>query len=176
MDFMEQRKNRGGEELLALLKRLNIRYELYEHEAFFTVEEAEQLGLVMPGLNLKCLLIKDKKTLRFYLVVLEDHRQLDSRHFAKSTGWRRPTFAGADELYEKLGLTPGSVSPLGLVNNREHDVVLVLERAVLDADGQELLNFHPCRNTATMGIRKCDFLRLVEELGNPVVWEQEETQ
>lgn len=176
MDLVEQRQNRGGEELLALLKRLDIRYELYEHEAFFTVEEAESRGLVMPGLNLKCLFLKDKKTLRFYLVILEDHRQLDSKHFAKSTGWRRPAFAGEEELYEKLGLTPGSVSPLGLVNNQEHDVVLVLERAVLNAGDQELLNFHPCRNTATMGIRKCDFLRLVEELGNPVVWEREEAR
>ena len=168
----QDRSNRGEAELLALLRRLDIPYRLYEHEAFSTVEEADERGLVMPGLNLKCLLNKDKKTGIFYLVILEDHRKLDVKLFGALTGWKKTTFASADELYDKLGLTPGSVSPLGLVNNDGHDVVLVLEKAVTDAADDTLLNFHPCRNTATMGIAKADFVRLAEELGNPIVWER----
>lgn len=146
-------------------------YHVYEHEAVFTSKEAEDAGLTMPGLNLKNLLVKDKKTGRFYLIILEEHRHMDSKHFKAVTGWRQIRFAHDDELYAVLGLTPGSVSPFGLIQDRENAVTVVLDRVISQAEDTELVNFHPNRNTATLALSKADFYRFLAYTGHPVIYE-----
>lgn len=168
---MTQQENQGEEKLMALLAELGAAYELYEHEACYTVQEADEQQLRLPGLNLKCLLNKDKKTGVFYLLILEGHRKMEARHFKRITGWKETSFAAPDELYEKMKLTAGSVTPFGLINDEKHEIILVLEKSISEAADDELLNFHPCRNTATIGIKKADFIQLIERLGNEIIWE-----
>ncbi len=148
-------------------------YTVNEHEAIYTSQEAEDAGLIFPGLNLKNLLLKDKKDNRFYLVILDDRRKMDRRHFKDLTGWSsKVTFADAEELMELLGLTPGSVSPFGLIFDEEKKVTVVLEKAITYAPETEPVNFHPNRNTATLSLSKRDFLRFLDFAGNPVIFEK----
>lgn len=159
-------------ELYEVFRKIGITdYEIHEHKAIFSTKEAEEEGLTLPGLNLKNLLIKDKKTEHYYLVVLEDNRHMDTRHFKELTGWGKIRFAKAEEMWELLRLTPGSVSPFGLISDTEHRITVVLEKLITDASGEELVNFHPNRNTATLSMKKRDFLKFLGFVGNEVIFE-----
>lgn len=160
--------------LYQILEEIGItEYTVHEHEAIYTSQEAEDAGLIFPGLNLKNLLLKDKKDNKFYLVILDDRRKMDRRHFKALTGWSsKVTFADAEELMELLGLTPGSVSPFGLIFDEEKKVTVVLEKAITYAPETELVNFHPNRNTATLSLSKRDFLRFLDFAGNLVIFEK----
>ncbi|MCQ4635352.1 prolyl-tRNA synthetase associated domain-containing protein [Anaerovorax odorimutans] len=164
-------KNARGQVYQAL-DELKISYQVHEHEAFFTVAEADEKGYALPGLNLKNLFIKHKKGPERWLVILEDHCRLDFKALGKLTGWgNKAAFAGDEELMRCLGLTPGSVGPFGLLNDREHQVIVVLGKAVCDAEEGTLVNFHPNDNTATLSLTKKDFLKFLRHMGNPVIFE-----
>lgn len=159
--------------LYEILEKLEIQdYTVHEHVAIFTTQEAEENGLVMPGLNMKNLLIKDKKTGKFFLVILEDHRHMDQKVFKALTGWGKIRFAHEEEMWELLKLKPGSVSPFGLANDTEKKISVVLEKMIVDAAEEELMNFHPNRNTATLSLKKCDFIRFLQYLGNEIILEK----
>jgi len=148
-------------------------YTVHDHEAIYTSQEAEEAGLIFPGLNLKNLLLRDKKDNRFYLVILDDRRKMDRRHFKELTGWSsKVAFASPEQMMELLGLTPGSVSPFGLIFDREKRVTVVLEKSITYAPETEPVNFHPNRNTATLSLSKRDFLRFLDFAGNPVIFEK----
>lgn len=98
---------------------------------------------------------------------------MDERHFRELTGWGKMRFARAEELMELLGLTPGSVSPFGLINDQEHRVTVVLEKKITDAADEETVNFHPNRNTATLSLMKRDFIRFLNYIGCRVIFEKE---
>lgn len=159
--------------LYAILEELNIKdYKVHEHEAIFTSQEAEDAGLTMPGLNLKNLLVKDRKNEEFYLIILSDQRHMEEKHFRKLTGWGKIRFARAEELMELLNLTPGSVTPFGLIFDTEKRVSVVLGKEITDAPDEEMVNFHPNRNTATMTLAKKDFVKFLDYIGCRVIWEQ----
>ena len=160
-------------ELYDVFQRIGITdYDIHEHKAIFSTKEAEDEGLILPGLNLKNLLIKDKKTEHFFMVILEDHRHMDEKHFKDLTGWGKIRFAQEKEMWELLRLTPGSVSPFGLLSDKNHRVTVVLEKLITDAAEDELVNFHPNRNTATLSLKKRDFLKFLESIGADVIFER----
>ena len=146
-------------------------YTVKEHPPLFSVEDVVANDCMMPGLNFKNLLIKDKKAETYYLVILEDSRKMDNKYFKTFTGWGKIRFAHPEELYEKMGLKPGSVSPYGLLNNEEHDIIIVVDHSIAEANHDELINFHPNRNTATLTVKKHQFVKYLESLGNKIIWE-----
>lgn len=159
-------------ELYEKLKEIGIYdYTVKEHPPLFSVEDVIANDCMMPGLNFKNLLIKDKKAETYYLVILEDSRKMENKYFKEFTGWGKIRFAHPEELYEKMGLKPGSVSPYGLLNNSEHDIIIVVDHAIASADEDELINFHPNRNTATLTVKKHQFVKYLESLGNKIIWE-----
>lgn len=159
-------------ELYEKLEELGITdYTVKEHPPLFSVEDVIANDCMMPGLNFKNLLIKDKKADMYYLVILEDSRKMDNKYFKTFTGWGKIRFAHPEELYEKMGLKPGSVSPYGLLNNVEHDIIIVVDHAIAAAEEDELINFHPNRNTATLTVKKHQFVKYLESLGNKIIWE-----
>lgn len=159
-------------ELYEKLKELGITdYTVKEHPPLFSVEDVIANDCMMPGLNFKNLLIKDKKAETYYLVILEDSRKMENKYFKEFTGWGKIRFAHPEELYEKMGLKPGSVSPYGLLNNEDHDIIIVVDHAIAAADEDELINFHPNRNTATLTVKKHQFVKYLESLGNKIIWE-----
>ena len=158
---------------LGILKELeSTDYNWHEHEALFSADQEGAEELMFPGLNLKNLLIKDKKTEEFFMVVLEDHRRMDQKHFKQVAGWHKNRFATPEEMWELLRLKPGSVTPYALFNDTEKKVTVVLGNEIVTADDAEWINLHPCRNTATVSVHKSDFYRILEKLGNPVIEEK----
>lgn len=162
------------EKLYEILKELGItEYKVYEHEEIFTSREAEDAGLIMPGLNLKNLLVKDKKAEDFYLIILDYRRHMDEKHFKQVAGWEKIRFAKPEELMELMGLTPGSVSPFGLICDTERRITVVLGKEITNAPLDEPVNFHPNRNTATLALSKGDFLKFLDYLNCRVIFEKE---
>jgi Ala-tRNA(Pro) deacylase len=153
------------EPLYRLLDELGLRYTVTEHEAAFTVEQADHLYGHLPGAHSKNLFLRNKRGNQHYLVVAESHRQVDIRRLKAELGESTLSFASAERLQRYLGLTPGSVSPFGLINDAERAVRVILDRGLL---GYELLNFHPNRNTATLTIPRADFQRFLAHLGHDV--------
>jgi len=136
-----------------------------EHDPVFTVEEARALRGTIPGLHTKNLFLKDKKGALFLVTVPED-AAVDLKRLHTALGAKgRLSFAAGDRLVEVLGVQPGSVTPLALINDREQRVALVLHQAFSEA---ELVNVHPLRNTATMTLRVVDFFRFLRHLGREV--------
>jgi Ala-tRNA(Pro) deacylase len=149
----------------AALDALGIRYVRHEHPAVFTVEEARAHWAGLAGTHCKNLFVRNKKGNRHYLVVVESARRVDLKALARALGEETLSFASPERLAAHLGLTPGSVSPYGLVNDAERKVEVVLDA---DLGGEGDVWFHPNVNTASIGVRFPDFLRFLESRGNPV--------
>jgi Ala-tRNA(Pro) deacylase len=137
------------DELFALLDRLGIEYSTVEHPPFFTVEEGRPWHHKIPGLHCKNLFIKDRKG-GIWLVVMPGEKRADIGRLEKLLGAPRFSFARAELLQEVLELTPGSVTPFGLINDRARRVTVVLDQDMLDA---EWVNYHPLSNTASTTLR-----------------------
>jgi Ala-tRNA(Pro) deacylase len=145
------------EELFGRLDALGIAHRTYWHPRVFTVAEATASRGSLPGGHCKSLFLKDKKG-RFWLAVLLEERRIDLKKLASRLGAPRFSFGGATDLYEALGVRPGSVTPFALVNDVEHLVTPVLDAAMLDHDP---LNYHPLANDRTTAIASADLLRFI---------------
>jgi Ala-tRNA(Pro) deacylase len=153
--------------IYAALSALGIQYELFEHPPVFTAEEAALHWAAIPGAPAKNLFLRNKKGDRHYLVILGIEKQADLRQLVKVIGDDRLSFGSPERLQRYLGVTPGSVSPFGLIHDATHSV-----RVIVDSDlkNAERLIFHPNDNTASLTISGADFARFLERQGNPVRW------
>ncbi|MBV8458275.1 MAG: prolyl-tRNA synthetase associated domain-containing protein, partial [Acetobacteraceae bacterium] len=141
--------------------RLAIVHSTIEHPPFSTVEEGRPWHHKIPGLHCKNLFIKDRKG-GIWLVVMPADKRADLGRLEKILGAPRFSFARPDVLQELLALTPGSVTPFGLINDTERRVTVVLDEDMLDS---EWVNFHPLHNAASTTLRSADLLRFVRALG-----------
>ena len=153
------------EELYSLLDQRGIAYEVAHHPAVMTMAEA---AVVVPdhGMACKNLFLRDDKKRQFFLVCVPAETKVDLRHLHERLGSRRLSFASAELLREKLGLEPGSVTPLGVLNDAAHEVTLVFDEALRHAR----FDAHPLVNTATLYVQMDDVLPLFEEHGTKVVF------
>ncbi|TBW36139.1 prolyl-tRNA synthetase associated domain-containing protein [Siculibacillus lacustris] len=151
-------------DLLARLAELGIATTTHDHRAVFTVAESEDVKGAIPGGHSKNLLLKDKKG-RVFLVVAESDAAIDLKAISEPIGASgRVTFGKPELLMELLGVTPGSVTPFGIVNDAEGRVTVVLDAPLLD---HPILNFHPLENTATTSIGRDDLVRFLTLSGHP---------
>jgi Ala-tRNA(Pro) deacylase len=148
-------------ELFSLFDRLGIEHSTVEHPPFFTVEEGRPWHDKIPGLHCKNLFIKDRKG-GIWLVVMPADKRADLGWLEKTLGAPRFSFARPDVLQEVLELTPGSVTPFGLINDTQRRVAVVLDAEMFDS---EWVNFHPLHNAASTTLRSADLLRFVQALG-----------
>jgi len=154
------------ETLLARLSALGIEARTTQHAAVFTVAESQALRGQLPGGHAKNLFLKPKAG-AFLLAVLQEDRQVSVNALGRAAGVGRVSFGTAEELLTQLGVTPGSVTPFGLVNARPGGVQVVFDRGLMQ--DHEWVNFHPLVNTATTTIRPADLLRFLESLGHQPV-------
>lgn len=152
------------DQLLERLDDLEIGHETIDHPAVFTVEEAQAHTAHLPGGHCKSLFLKDKKG-GLWLLVCLDSRRIDMNRLSKVLGCPRLSFGKPDLLLEILGVTPGSVTPFALINDAEHRVQPLLDKAMLD---HELLNYHPLTNEATTTIKASDLPTFVKATGHEV--------
>ena len=155
----------GKAETLELLDREGIVYELYEHVAVYTVAEAVAAGIPHRELGAKNLFLRDDKHRAYYLVTLPDEKDDSLREIQEILGSRRLSFASEQDLRAMLGLVPGSVTPLGVLNDAERRVEVVLDQALVDAGR---VTIHPCDNTGTVLLATTDLIELLRRHGHEV--------
>lgn len=143
--------------LYEVLKSLNISYDEIEHEAVFTVNEANSLKEKIEGIGCKNLFLTDKKG-NYFLYLLIDEKRANLKDLAIKLNGLKLTFANDEELKSLLGLTKGSVTPLGIINDKENKVVLVVDKDLVD----KKILVHPNVNTKTMSISYEDLIRFIE--------------
>jgi Ala-tRNA(Pro) deacylase len=148
-------------DLIAFLDRHGIANTTYDHPAVFTVGESGQIKQDIPGAHTKNLFLKDARD-QLWLVSAEGHAQIDLKRLHTVIGSARLSFGKAELMEETLGVTPGSVTAFGLINDRDRRVRFVLDRTLAQAD---LVNFHPLTNTATTTVSGEGFRRFLGALG-----------
>jgi len=155
------------EKVYEALDGMGIRYEKYEHPPVFTSEEAAEHWSPIKATQVKNLFLRNKKGNRQYLVILEISKQADLRELAKIIGDDRFSFGSAERLMTTFGVTPGSVSPFGLLHDGSRDVRVIVDQDLRSADK---LIFHPNLNTASVTISVADFERFLATRPNVVKW------
>lgn len=135
----------------------------HEHPAVMTVEESERLVPKLPGAKTKNLFLRDKKGKRHFLVTAPHDLAVDLGALGAALGAGRLSFASPERLQMHLGLTPGAVSLLGLVNDEARAVEFVIDRALWNA---EAVHAHPLVNTATMVVAHADLERFLTATGH----------
>lgn len=151
-----------AESLLSYLDELGIDNRTVEHQAVFTVEEAQRVRGDLPGAHSKSLFLKNKKGRMWLVVTLED-RSIDLKDLGDRLGAGRLSFGSPDRLMEYLGVIPGAVTPFAAINDRRGLVQVALDRAMTETDP---LNFHPLDNTRTTAISPEGLARFLEATGH----------
>jgi Ala-tRNA(Pro) deacylase len=147
------------------LQKNEIKYTLHEHPAVFTVPEAKIHCGSIPGTHCKNLFLKNKKTNQFYLVTIPYDKMLDLNKFRKIIKASKIRFGEEDDLIKILGLSPGAVSPIGLVNDKENRTIFIIDENIWQA---EEICCHPNINTETLQIPRTDFHKLIKSAGNKI--------
>lgn len=154
------------QQLFARLDQLGIAHRTVDHSPVFTVEEAKALRGDLPGHHIKNLFLRNKKEEMWLVVALED-RAIDLKRLGDALSAGRLSFGSAERLKRTLGVEPGSVTPLALVNDESRAVRLVLDRGL--ADGGPV-NAHPLVNTMTTALAPADLQRFFQATGHSPHW------
>lgn len=145
-------------EVYQLLAELGISYQRVDHKAVYTVAE---IDFSIDGSDVKNLLLKSKKTKKFYFVICPGYKRLDLKSLAKVLGESQLSFASEEELFDLLGLERGSVTPLALPQDTQHQITLLIDEEI---DQTKKIGFHPNTNTATLVIAFSDFQQFLSKL------------
>ena len=149
-------------EVYQYLAEQNIPFEVTEHKAVFNMEELGAVALPYPEWDAKNLLVRDDKKRNYYLITVKGDKRVDLKEFRRQHSLRALSFASAEDLLAIMGLTPGSVTPLGILNDAEHRV-----HFYLDAEfAGNKIGVHPNDNTATVWMRSDDLMSLIMRHGN----------
>jgi Ala-tRNA(Pro) deacylase len=143
--------------LYADLAALGIGYEVHEHPPVFTVEESSQHTHHIKGAHTKNLFLKDKRG-AFWLVTVPDQARVDLKALPAAIGCDRVSFGKAEDMERLLGISPGSVTALAVINDVDGIVRFVLDAGLMHAD---IVNCHPLRNSATLSLSPVDLVRAV---------------
>lgn len=152
------------EETYQYLTDHNVKYEITEHGAVFNMAELESVELPYPDADAKNLFVRDDKRRNYYLITVKGDKRVDLKDFRRKHELRPLTFCSAEELMDIMKLFPGAVSPLGLLNDKEHNVKFFLDEAF----GEGPVGIHPNDNTATIWLKTADLVRVISEHGNCV--------
>jgi Ala-tRNA(Pro) deacylase len=154
------------QEIYEYLSDAGIPFEITEHEAVFTMEELAKIPMPHPEVEAKNLFVRDDKKQHYYLITVPGEKRVDLKQFQKQNNLRKLSFGSAEDLLDLLSLTPGGVTPLGLLNDRDHRVELYLDQSF---QGQ-LISVHPNENTATLCLSADDLVQLLSNAGCSVHW------
>lgn len=152
------------EETYRHLEGLGIEFEVTEHAAVFNMEEIASVDLPYPELDAKNLFVRDDKKRAYYLITVMGHKRVNLKDFRKAHATRPLSFASEEDLMSLLGLIPGAVTPLGLLNDHERKVELYLDEAFMGG----IIGVHPNDNTATVWLAAEDLVHVIEAHGNVV--------
>ena len=146
--------------LLAWMAEQGVDQTTHDHPAVFRVEDGVELKAAMPGAHTKNLFLKDKKG-RLWLISARQDTTIDLKAAPRLIGSDRLSFGSEDLMVQTLGVRPGSVTALGLINDVDRRVGFVIDRRLWDAD---IVNFHPLTNTATTALNQAAFRRFLTQI------------
>ncbi len=153
----------GDQQLYKILGQLGIEYEYHEHPPAPTIDEAMKYWKGLRATHCKNIFFRNHKGNRHYLVILEHTRDLDIHDLEKRLRQGKLSFASDERMMKYLGLTPGSVTPFGLINDSDNHVHVFLDENLLNSTS---ISFHPCINTASLVIPFPGFIRFMDRTGN----------
>ena len=146
------------------LQENSIWHEITEHKAVYNMAELAEVPCPYPEADAKNLFVRDDKKQNYYLITVKGEKRVNLKAFRKAQGTRNLSFASAEDLMERLGLIPGAVTPLGVLNDETRSVKVFLDQNFLQEPG--LVGVHPNENTATVWLKAEDLIRIIREHGN----------
>ena len=149
-----------------LLDGLNISYQRIDHEAAMTMEACAAIDEALEATICKNLLLCNRQCTEFYLLMLPGDKPFKTSVLSKQIGSSRLSFAGAEYMEEFLDITPGSLSVLGLMNDKENRVKLLIDQDLLEG---EYIGCHPCINTSSLRLKTADLMeKIIPAMNHPV--------
>ncbi|WP_461244099.1 prolyl-tRNA synthetase associated domain-containing protein [Secundilactobacillus muriivasis] len=152
------------EAIYQYLKYHGVKFEVNEHQAVFNMGELDAVDLAYPEWDAKNLFVRDDKKRHYYLISVKGDKRVDLKAFRKKYGLRALSFASENDLLTIMGLTPGSVTPLGLLNDADCKVHFYLDAEFVG----NLIGVHPNDNTATVWLKADTLVKLIKTHGNDV--------
>lgn len=173
MEILNGRPNdiygRAEKEIKAydFLDSLGIEYQRLDHEPAMTMEACVEIDKVLGVAMCKNLFLCNRQQTEFYLLLMPADKQFKTKELSAQIGTARLSFASPEKMQELLGLTPGSATVLGLINDANNTVTLLLDNDILQ---QEYMGMHPCMNTSSIRVKTDDVIkRIIPVLGNNVI-------
>ena len=147
-----------------LLDNLGVDYQRVDHEAAMTMEACAAIDEAMEATMCKNLLLCNRQCTAFYLLLLPGDKPFKTSVLSKQIGSSRLSFASGEYMERFLDITPGSLSVLGLMNDKERQVQLLIDEEVLSG---EYIGCHPCINTSSLRLRTCDLMeKIIPAMGH----------
>lgn len=151
------------QEIYNYLNSKNIKYEIINHIPVYNMLDLEKINLPSKEYDAKNLFIRDDKKINYYLITIKGNKRINLKEFRKVNNTRPLTFASDLDLLNILNLKPGSVTPLGLLNDKKIQVKFYLDD---EFDLDSYIYVHPNDNTATISLRVLDLINIIKEHGN----------
>lgn len=150
-----------------LLDRLGVEYERIDHEPAMTMEDCKEVDQLLEAVICKNLFLCNRQKTAFYLLMIPDTKVFHTKDLSAQIGSARLSFAKPEYMEEFLDITPGSVSVMGLMNDKEHRVRLLIDEDVLDG---EYIGCHPCINTSSIRFKVKDLVeKVIPAMGHDFV-------
>jgi len=153
----------GKNETYNKLYELGITFDVTEHEAVYTINDIKKIDGIKFEDICKNLFLRNENGKRHFILVMDENKTADLKSLKEQIGTSRLSFASEDRLYRYLGLTKGSVTPLGIFNDKEHEVEVLLDS---DLEGRRQIGVHPCDNTATVWLSFDSLKKIIDCCGN----------
>lgn len=141
-----------------LLDRLGVEYDRVDHAPAMTMEDCKEVDEILESMVCKNLFLCNRQETAFYLLMIPDTKVFHTKDLSAQIGSARLSFAKPEYMEKFLDITPGSVSVLGLMNDKEQQVKLLIDEEVLDS---EYFGCHPCINTSSLRMRTADLIEKV---------------
>ena len=141
-----------------LLDALDVSYQRIDHEAAMTMEACVEIDKALNATICKNLLLCNRQCTQFYLLMLPGEKHFKTSVFSKQIGSSRLSFAAPEYMEEYLDITPGSVSVLGLMNDHDNHVELIIDEDILKG---EYFGCHPCINTSSLRLKTADLMEKI---------------
>ena len=154
------------QEIYDFIKSKNMWHEITEHKAVFNMDESSEIEIPYPEYNAKNLFVRDDKKRNYYLITVKGNKRVDLKEFRNNNGTRPLSFASEQDLISIMNLIAGSVTPLGLLNDKDLKVIFYLDKDFLK--DKQIIGIHPNENTATIWLKVTDLIDIIKEHGNQV--------
>lgn len=154
------------QDIYDFIKSKNIWYEITEHKAVYNMEELKEVDIPYTEYEAKNLFIRDDKKRNYYLITVKGDKRIDLKEFRRKNETRPLSFASENDLLDIMSLKPGSVTPLGLLNDKDNKVLFYIDKDFMK--DKHIVGVHPNDNTATVWLKVEDLIEIIKEHGNKV--------